>query len=335
MSVTIKKIAEVSGVSRGTVDRVLNNRGKVNKETEEKVREYAKMLGYRPNLAGKALAARKKGFVVGVVIPSDENHFFDEMLEGISIAAKNYSDYGIKVVVKTMKGYEINRQLEMVQELQDQISALIITPIDHDQIRDKINELVSNNIQVITLNTDINDTKRMVYVGTDYYSGGTLAAGMITLACQGKATIGIVQGSTKIYGHKRRLEGFEAVLPKPCVIKSIVECQDDDFLSYEETQKMLHTNPDIDTIFVVAAGVYGVCRAVKGLKKNVSVFCFDEIETTCTMLKEGVIKATLTQQPKYQGKKAVEIICDYLITGEAPLDSKEIVEYQIKIKEHY
>ena len=60
MAVTIKKIAEVSGVSRGTVDRVLNNRGKVSPKTEQKVRECAKKLGYKPNLAGKALEEKKK-----------------------------------------------------------------------------------------------------------------------------------------------------------------------------------------------------------------------------------------------------------------------------------
>ena len=58
--VTIKKIAELCGVSRGTVDRVLNGRGRVKPETEEVVRQMARQLGYQPNPAGKALAARKK-----------------------------------------------------------------------------------------------------------------------------------------------------------------------------------------------------------------------------------------------------------------------------------
>ena len=41
---TMKEIAELSGVSRGTVDRVLNHRGVVNAETEKKVLEIAKLL---------------------------------------------------------------------------------------------------------------------------------------------------------------------------------------------------------------------------------------------------------------------------------------------------
>ena len=57
---TIKEIADLAGVSRGTVDRVLNNRGAVNAKTAQKVLEIARALHYRPNKAGTALAAQKK-----------------------------------------------------------------------------------------------------------------------------------------------------------------------------------------------------------------------------------------------------------------------------------
>ena len=57
---TIKQIAEMAGVSRGTVDRVLNNRGSVNANTAARVREIAEKLNYKPNKAGLMLAAQKK-----------------------------------------------------------------------------------------------------------------------------------------------------------------------------------------------------------------------------------------------------------------------------------
>ena len=80
MAVTIKKIAELCGVSRGTVDRVLNGRGKVKPETEAAVRKMAAELGYQPNPAGKALAARKHRPVVGVLLANDGNPFFDDVI---------------------------------------------------------------------------------------------------------------------------------------------------------------------------------------------------------------------------------------------------------------
>ena len=46
MAGTMQQIAELTGVSRGTVDRVLHNRGRVKKEVAERVKEAAREVGY-------------------------------------------------------------------------------------------------------------------------------------------------------------------------------------------------------------------------------------------------------------------------------------------------
>ncbi len=79
---TIKDIADLAGVSRGTVDRVLNNRGAVNPKTAEKIMEIVQALNYRPNRAGLALAAQKKKYKIGVILFSEHNPFFDEVMTG-------------------------------------------------------------------------------------------------------------------------------------------------------------------------------------------------------------------------------------------------------------
>lgn len=67
MRVTIKQIAEQAGVSRGTVDRVLNHRGKVRPEVEDRVRRIARELGYRPNILGRALGMNRNHVKIGVI----------------------------------------------------------------------------------------------------------------------------------------------------------------------------------------------------------------------------------------------------------------------------
>jgi len=58
---TIKEIAALAGVSRGTVDRVLNDRGAVNPETAEKIRKIAKELDYNPTAPVSFWQRRKSG----------------------------------------------------------------------------------------------------------------------------------------------------------------------------------------------------------------------------------------------------------------------------------
>ena len=85
---TIKEIAALAGVSRGTVDRVLNDRGAVNPETAEKIRKIAKELDYKPNRAGLVLAAQKKRLKLGVILFSTGNPFFQDVLAGINEKAE-------------------------------------------------------------------------------------------------------------------------------------------------------------------------------------------------------------------------------------------------------
>ena len=72
---TIKEIAALAGVSRGTVDRVLNHRGAVSPQTAEKILEIARSLDYRPNKAGIVLAAQKRKLKLGVVLLGRGNPF--------------------------------------------------------------------------------------------------------------------------------------------------------------------------------------------------------------------------------------------------------------------
>ena len=58
MPVTLQQIAEAAGVSRGTVDRALKNRGRVNAEVAERIRKIAKEMGYQPVLVEDCISSR-------------------------------------------------------------------------------------------------------------------------------------------------------------------------------------------------------------------------------------------------------------------------------------
>ena len=72
MAITAQQIAELAGVSRGTVDRALHNRGRVNPEVAARIRQIATELGYKPNLVGQALVRSKQGAKLGVILQSTE-----------------------------------------------------------------------------------------------------------------------------------------------------------------------------------------------------------------------------------------------------------------------
>jgi len=338
MSVTIKKIAELSGVSRGTVDRVLNNRGNVHPETAERVRKVAQQLGYLPNLAGKALAVRKKSPLFGVILPSEGNAFFDDVIAGIRNAEAELRDFGVRVEIRTMRGFDPTRQLKLIEEFEDRISMLLLVPINDVRIAEKIGSLKEKGIPTIALNTDIENSSRLCYVGSDYKKSGEIACGIMALLTGGRANFGIATGSFRMLGHSQRIAGFHSVMKARypgLKMLDIIETNDDDIQAYEETCRMLRNHPDMDAIFIVAGGVYGVCRAVirSGYEERMTIVSFDDIPTTVEMVERGIIKATICQQPVAQGYLAVRKAFDYYISGAEPETDRFILGNEIKIRE--
>ena len=90
----IPQIAELAGVSIGTVDRALHGRPGINDETRQRVLDIAKKIGYRPNLAARSLSTGKR-IRVGVCVPQEIRYFYNEMWDGINEEIRRYADRGI------------------------------------------------------------------------------------------------------------------------------------------------------------------------------------------------------------------------------------------------
>lgn len=334
---TLKEIADLAGVSRGTVDRVLNNRGSVNPKTAEKIMEIVRAMDYRPNKAGTALAAQKKKYKIGVILFSENNPFFDEVMEGVRAKASELQDYGITTITRRVE-FDVNAQLLAIDELLQQgIHGLMLAPYNHVRIQEKIDSLVEQQIPVVTINTDIDGSRRMSYVGSDYFQGGCTAAGLLALMTCGNVELGVITGSSNVLCHSERIRGLKYTLETsyPRIqIADILENHDDEFESYALTKRLLEQNPRIDALFFAAAGVYGGCKAIQESGRHPKVITFDEVPTTLEMLKKGVISATISQQPFRQGSKSLDILFEYLTSGDAPEQELHFVEHSIKIREN-
>lgn len=335
---TMKEIAELASVSRGTVDRVLNKRGAVNPKTEEKILEIARALDYKPNRAGIALAAQKRKYRFGIVMFGEHNPFFEDVKKGFDDRTRELAEYNCTVLTKTTSDFGVTDQLEAIDQLvNDGINALAIAPQNDPRIADKINELFVIGIPTVTFNTDIENSKRIAYVGSDYYQCGQTAAGLLHLMTHDTVNIGIINGSSQILCHTERIAGFEACLKQFPNMKVVdfVENHDDDFAGYELTKEMLNKHPEINALFFAAGGTYGGCKAILASGCNdIKVITFDKIDSTVEMMKLGVISATICQEPHIQGSLPLKILFNYLTTGELPENEKHFTKVEIRIKEN-
>lgn len=340
LGVSIKQIAEMAGVSRGTVDRALNDRPGIRPEVKAHVLEIAVNLGYRSNRAGKLLGLHKTPTCIGIQMPSEGNDFFEAVQAGQKQALNELQDFGVTLQIRTMKGFSARQQVNQIDELlRTGIQALAIVPIDHKIIHDKLNKLAQDNFPVITFNTDLDCTKRLCYVGNDYLKSGATAAGILgRIADNRKYKVVILTGSVQMLGHNQRIHGFSKVIKSnyPQIeITDIFETEDDDIKAYMVTLDVLRKYPDTNAFYCTAGGVSGCCKALveAELGGRIKVISFDRTPSMEKYLSDAVITASIDQEPFLQGYLPVKYLFEHLL-DKSPVPDRHLTRNEIVISEN-
>jgi Transcriptional regulators len=339
MAVTIKEIAAAAGVSRGTVDRVLHNRKDVNPEVARHIRELADNMGFVPNRAGKILAARKQQIRFGCLLPDMGNPFFCEVINGFRRAESELKDYGVSVDIIHLRGFNVQTHIDAIKKMASAgYSGMCLTTLDVPEIQKEIYLITQSGIPVVSVNTDIPDSGRICYVGTDYAKAGRTAAGMLSLISKETQHVLIVSGSFQIRGHNERIHGFTSGLAAHNIVYDVVdtvEAFDDNEDSYKLTRDILLRHPEITSIFVVAGGVPGAYRAVKELhREGIIILAFDELPEIRQAIREGGIGFTIGQEPEIQGYTGVMRLFSWLMEEGKKESSDYITQTIIKIADN-
>lgn len=336
MSITIKELAKLAGVGRATVDRALKNKSGINEETKNKILTLAADYDYKPNTIGKALVYINKKHIIGVILNSIGNDFFNKVIEGLKKAEEEITDYGFECKYLFLKSYNVEEQLKAIEQFNKSINSLIITPINHTKILIKLNGLAREGVNIIAINSDIKITEKLCYIGCDYNKSGKTAGNLVGLLSKDDAKLLVVTGSLCMQGHTERVLGLAEKLKNEfqgVILLKVIENNDDETESYLKVKEELEKNPEINFICLTAGGVKGACKATMELGKKMTVVCFDDTEEIKNLILENYVQATITQQPFEQGYNSVKTLFNYIVNKQKP-NSIIHTELNIKIKEN-
>lgn len=315
MKVTLEEIARMAGVSRGIVDRVYHSRGYVKAEKADRVRQLLEQYDYRPNKLARALSVSQNKKRVAVILNSIGNEYFDDVILGIDSAAREFAAYGLDIELVRLKGFEADDQIAAIDACAKAgMDALVLTPVNDPAVADRLGSILSSGIPVITVNTDISPEARSCYIGCDYRQSGVMAGGFLLLLAGGRpARVAIIQGSDHVKGHLERCTGFVETLASQPSIEIIASepCQDDEDLAREKTAGIL-ASAHPDYIYVVAGGLRGVMQAIQSADSPVRVIANDLTHAAIDGLRNGIIQATVFQQPFRQGYLAIRTLFEHI-----------------------
>ena len=105
--ITIIDVAKRAGVSKGTVDRVVHNRGEVSKKSEAKVRKAIEELHYEPNLYASVLA-KKTDYVIACLLPEfSEGEYWEKIWRGFEAGGEQVSALNVTTRLFSYDQYDV------------------------------------------------------------------------------------------------------------------------------------------------------------------------------------------------------------------------------------
>ena len=326
MRITIEEIANIAGVSKTTVSRVINNKPDVSNETRKRILDIMAERDFQPNIFARGISSQRINHI-GLIIPYSveyifSNQFYVEVLRGISNEVERSGYYLLLCYVHERNYVEIYHQKRV-----DGFVLLSPGSLHHSIIRD----LQAENIPFISTAKLLNEPD-LVYVDVDNIKGAKTAVNhLISLGHQKIAYIGkpaLTSSYDRLIGYKEAL--IENNIP---INDDYIKVTDSSSIQngYDVVFQLLGTSIQPTAIFlandIMALGaIKAIQEAGKNVPRDISIVGFDDI-----LLSQFTFPAlTTVRQPAFQkGVEAVRLLIDYLDYGADPkiklLDTELIV----------
>ena len=317
---TIRSIAAAAGVSRGTVDRVINNRAHVNPAVRARVQRIAREMGYRAAVPseGDNTALR-----IGVMVPQWELSYFTEQTRrGISQAAKLLGTHEIRLVVEELRSRSNEEYIKRCESLLDQsVRGLVINAPDNLVLQAEIARFTEAGIPVMTYNADIPQSARVGFVGQNQIQCGRIAGGLMHLASNGQGSLLIVTGNMEF--HRRRVDGFCSRLSELGYTPDrfeIVECYERYDLTCDTVTQYARTHPTLTGIYMSTENVLGCLDGITQarVRRPIHVIANDLTPINRKMLRAGRLDFVLEQEFSAQVYEAIMMLYDLLMHDRKP-----------------
>jgi LacI family transcriptional regulator len=314
---TVEQIAKLSGVSRSTVSRVINNHPNVKPTVRQRVMEVIAETGYHPNPAARSLASQRSG-IIGLVIPRAVQSLFTDpyyprLTQGVAQAC-NANDYTLSLFLFHTEDEE--------QKLYPRVLRTRLTDgliVSASQIGDPlIPQLINNNVPFVMVGRP-NDLPGVSFVNVDNVVGVyTAISQLIRLGYKRIATITGPLNTT--VGLDRRQGYLDALNDRNRSINEMLIMEGDftELGGYSAMQRLIPQQPD--AVFIASDTMaFGALRALReaglSVPDDVAVVGFDDLP----MSSSSDPPLTTVRQPiRRVGALAVETLIDILTNGPEP-----------------
>ncbi len=338
----------MAGVSSGTVDRILHNRGNVSEPARLAVEKVLEKVNYKPNIHVSGLSLKRK-YNVAITTPNvTEGEYWESIHSGIRRALSEYENIIVDTQICTYNQYDIYSCREVFDKIADlETDAVIIGPTFREETIELCRRLNDKKIPFIFVDSTIQEISPLAFFSSDHYACGQLLCKLITSIIPPAANIGILH-ATRIGDESAnttvlRKRGFTDYLHENGsnhhiykIPLSITDPEKNEYLLSDFFDKNRH----IKGIVVLNSKGYLIADYLeRNNLKDIRLVCIDLTEPNIRALKTGSIDFLIGQRPQTQSFLAMQTLIEYLIFRQpvieenyVPLDilTKETIDYYLR-----
>lgn len=339
MTVTLKDIADKSGVSIGTVNRALKNNGRISKETRDKVLTIAQEMNYIPNRAAQALVSKKSLVTIGFIYNGQQNLFYEKLLLGVLEAQTKYHKSELTIIQKPIEDFSAQSQMQAIDEiLGESIDGLVIVPIHQVDILHRINQLIENNLPTVIIDVPSSQLKPLAFVYGDFHHTFKKIAQLTQLIGSNQSNITIITQSylraTNISFFERLFEAMGRLHPQQHLRLLSLPLLDE-----EDYPQLLHELQDNTLSDIIICGgskkVIETLYQYKTLTNNhLKVIALDYDYHADILELNQTVSFSINQNTHQLSYHAVTHLYHYLSKNIQPTTEIVAIESQIMINEY-
>lgn len=315
---TIYDLAESLNISVGTVYRALHNTGRISASTKERVLKKAEEMNFRLNQTAQALS--RTPITIGVILCCPVVPFLDEIHAGIAYEFESLSQHNVFSDIRIMPHMNADECPELISQYllefmeKGYAGVILFFSGSHYKCMDALQAVEKARIPMVCLINDIPTKNRKAFITADGYCAGRIAAELLSLSCANQR-IAILTGDSSIHIHKQNLSGFmdEAGNDLFSVI-DVYEHQDRAERVEQQLIEIFRHQPAYQGLYITSASSIIACPLLMDINKDkrIKVIATDLFPQIKAPLDEGVVTATIFQNPFLQGRKAVGSIYRFL-----------------------
>jgi LacI family transcriptional regulator len=328
---TVKEIAEMAGVSIGTVDRVLYKRGRVSAETKATIEAIIEKYQFTPNLIARRLK-RNRAYTFCALIPRRDQDagYWGQALEGIRGGAEEIRSLGVETEIVEFDRYAVSSFQNNAEAVLDKApDGILFAPIMPEKTEPFIREVQARGIPYVFFDADLPGMNPLCIIGQNSFRGGYLAGRLMHLLRQNTAKpVAILDAHGEDYHITRRRDGFLRYAAEHGIPTEVREYSGylGTELSEEEIVLFFEEHPDLSGVFITNCLAHRVAGAARKRNREGEfvIIGYDLIPNNYRFLQEGRIDAIISQRPEDQGRQGLLNLYRHLVLEHVIQDKVEI-----------